>query len=287
MTLTRGDLIDRATIGVPRPAEALVPAEQGRAAPGRAGPGNLAPTPGPVLFARYAYPPNLLGLCGPGDAAALLEGSLANEEPQLRELARGFEGAYPYLRLIAAANDIADPLDPRVVEAYWIGNELTERVPVRALHADVTARFRPRMTNGDWGWLEASLAAGSIPNHAFHVLAIFPRAGMLRSGRGAPIVETMDRCRIRWGRVMDVTGSRLIVAARHLEIVDGRLALGSEVVETVSTWRDASGPIGAIPVGASVSLHWDWVCDVLDDRRLRALRRWTAGAIGIANETAI
>ena len=28
--------------------------------------------PGPVLFARYAYPPNALGYCGPDDPAALL-----------------------------------------------------------------------------------------------------------------------------------------------------------------------------------------------------------------------
>ena len=40
----------------------------------------------------------------------------------LRDLAAGFEGAYPYLELIAAANGIEDPLDTRVVDAYWIGN---------------------------------------------------------------------------------------------------------------------------------------------------------------------
>ena len=34
-------------------------------------PGDRAPVSGPTLFARYAYGPNRLGLCGPDDAASL------------------------------------------------------------------------------------------------------------------------------------------------------------------------------------------------------------------------
>ena len=80
-------------------------------------PGRPAP-PGPVLFARYAYGPNRLGLCGPDDAERLFgESSTDGDDREVRHLARGFEGAYPSLELIARANAIADPLDPRVVEA--------------------------------------------------------------------------------------------------------------------------------------------------------------------------
>ena len=60
--------------------------------------------PGPVVFARYAYGPNRLGLCGPDDAEALFgQTSRGSDERELRELALGFEGAYPYLELIARA----------------------------------------------------------------------------------------------------------------------------------------------------------------------------------------
>ena len=51
---------------------------------------------------------------------------------------RGFEGAYPYLELIASENGIADPLDARVVEAYWLGNDLLEHVGPRARHDDLS-----------------------------------------------------------------------------------------------------------------------------------------------------
>ncbi|MGZ8562186.1 MAG: DUF6390 family protein, partial [Candidatus Limnocylindria bacterium] len=178
--------------------------------------------PGPVLFARYAYPPNRLGLCGPADAPALHDGAIAGADRELRELARGFEGAYPYLRLIADENAVSDPLDARVVEAYWLGNELTANVRPRALHRDIDHRFRARMTGSDWRWLEEAVGAGSQPVHAFHVLEIFPRAGLLRGGAG-PILDTMDACRIRWGTLVSVHGDQLVVNAPRLELVDGAL----------------------------------------------------------------
>ena len=81
-----------------------------------------APVSGPVLFARYAFGPNRLGYCGPDAIEELFgEGAMGGDDRALRELARSFEGAWPYLELIARANGEADPLDRRVVEAYWLG----------------------------------------------------------------------------------------------------------------------------------------------------------------------
>ena len=51
-------------------------------------------TPGPVLFARYAYPPNSLGYCGPGDPSALLDAAADGTDlVGLGHLAARFEGA--------------------------------------------------------------------------------------------------------------------------------------------------------------------------------------------------
>lgn len=71
------------------------------------------------------------------------------------ELERQFEGADPYLELIARANRIADPLDRSVVEAYWIGNPLLDRVDMGALHRSLEERFRDR--SGAKGWACATL----------------------------------------------------------------------------------------------------------------------------------
>jgi hypothetical protein len=62
--------------------------------------------------------------------------------PGLVRLARGFAGAWPYLELIAAASGIADPLDGRVVEAYWVGNHLLDNVRMPKFGGFLDERFR-------------------------------------------------------------------------------------------------------------------------------------------------
>jgi hypothetical protein len=243
------------------------------------------PVTGPVLFARYAYPPNRLGLCGPDDAPGLLDGAIEGADRQLRSLALGFEGAYPYLRLIAEENGLPDPLDRRVVEAYWLGSPLTAAVRSRALHRDLIDRFRGRMAPRDWRWLEAALAGGSRPNHAFHVLEVYPRVGLMRDPRATPMLETMDACRVRWGRVIEVSGNKLVVAARRLELSAGRLRLGAERVEEAIGWQGPAGVLDGVGGGDWVSLHWGWACDRLAGDQLRRLAAWTDVAIVSANRS--
>ena len=249
-----------------------------RAAPLASGTGS-----GPLRFARYAYPPNRLGLCGPADAPALLEGAAAGAEDELRALALGFEGAYPYLRLVATENDISDPLDARVVEAYWLGGPLSDHVASRSLHRDLTDRFRARMPVGEWRWLEAALAGGSRPMHAFHVLEIFPRVGLLRGGAPDPMVATMDACRISWGRVTGVDADRVLVEVPRLEIADGHLALGPARAEAAVAWGGPGGLLGGVTAGDWVSLHWGWACERLSSRQVARLAASTAAALATAN----
>ena len=138
-------------------------------------------TAGPLLFARYAYPPNALGLCGADETRTLLEYGAAHEsDGGLAQLARTFEGAWPYLTLIAGANGVADPLDPRVVEAYWVGNELLDRVTGGELARHVEDRFRGRI-GGSWRRVVDAVAAGAVPHHSFHVLAVYPWLSTNRS----------------------------------------------------------------------------------------------------------
>ncbi|MEP7379996.1 MAG: DUF6390 family protein [Chloroflexota bacterium] len=245
-----------------------------------------APVPGPILFARYAFGPNRLGYCGPDDAAELFgQATTGGELPALRRLAQQFEGAYPYLELIARANGIADPLDARVVEAYWLGNELVARVRPADLAVSLDFRFRRRLRGDGWRWLADKPGAGALPVHAFHVLDVFPRLGLLRGGVVDDVVKTIDSCRIRWGRVLERDGDWLVVAAVPMALVDGKLALLPPRAETVRGWQDGRGFLGDAQSGDVVSLHWDWACDLLDARRLGQLQRWTERELRIANLT--
>jgi hypothetical protein len=238
---------------------------------------------GPTRFARFAYPPNVLGYCGTDDHRALLEYSASGTaDGGLRRIARTFEGAWPYLELIAGANGITDPLDARVVDAYWIGNALTQRVPASLLGESVTERFRGP-AGRDFAHLAETIPEGALPTHGFHVFAIYPWVGLLRSGATDNGLFVLDRCRIRWGRVERVEGDEAVVRARPLTWDGSVLALGLPVPERVTVTDDGLGLVPGVEAGAWVAMHWGWVCDRLEPHRLRALVQFTAATLDLVN----
>jgi hypothetical protein len=243
-------------------------------------------TSGPVLFARYAYPPNVLGDWGPDRADDLLQrvAHLA-DDPDLRLIAQGFEGAWPYLELIAHANGIDDPLDPGVVEAYWVGNHLLDNVGGRALHDSMEERFRPRVSARRSSNMTEGIPVDSVPTHALQVFGVYPWVGLLRTGWVEEPVRVLDRCRIRWGKVIRLGDGRAVVRFRRLVWDDRELVLGpnedEEVVQAVAP---------RLAVGDWVSLHWEWVCDRITPTQLKALREGTRrelAAVNVASRSAL
>jgi Family of unknown function (DUF6390) len=246
------------------------------------GPGPAAD--GPLLFARYAYPPNELGYCGGDDHRALLEQTSAGVvDGGLRQALRAFEGAWPYLELIAAANGLDDPLDARVVEAYWLGSPLLERVGPALLGGSLDERFRHR-AGPSWPRLAEAIPNGALPHHSFHVLGVYPFVGLLRNGVVNEPLHVLDRCRIRWGRVVAVTGDRAVVQSQPLEWVGHRLVLGAVRDEVAVTGEETMHLTRALAPGDWCSLHWDWVCDRLAPAQVRALRHYTATQLAAVND---
>jgi hypothetical protein len=241
---------------------------------------------GLLRFARYAYPPNQLGFCGPGDHASLLgylsEGRV---DTGLSELAQRFEGAYPYLRLIAGTCRIGDPFDPRVVEAYWVGNELLERVGAAPFFESLVSRFRGRMEPRSFSWLASVLPRGAKPHHNFHVFDIYRRAGLLRDERATVALDRMDQCRISWGRVLRVEGAEVVIDRAPLVLRAGKLVLGPPAASRVLRPIAPGGAPQELRPGDTVSVHWNWACERLDGRELGGLMRATRRAVAHANLT--
>jgi hypothetical protein len=239
---------------------------------------------GAQLFVRYAYPPNSRGSCGPADSDALLHyGQSGVSDAGLRELAKGFAGAWPYLELIAGATGNPDPLDYTVVEAYWVGNALLDTVGVRSIGNSMEDRFRAR-TGLQFPHLMEGVLAGGVPHHSFHVLEIYPWLGLLRDDRrSATALNVLDQCRIRWGEVVALAGDEALVRSRPL-VWDGlALSLGEPLIETAKYAVAGSGFIDDLAAGDAVSLHWDWVCDRLTAGQLRKLEHYFARHLKIAN----
>lgn len=233
------------------------------------------------MFARYAYPPNERGYCGPDDHRALLEYRSAGVADEgLAQLARGFHGPWPYLKLMAERTGAGDPFSERVVEAYWVGNDLLDRVDTVDFGNTIEERFRPRV-GSKWPGMAEAIPRG-VPHHSFHVFVTYPWVGLLDSGRGEPL-EILDRCRIRWGKVAEVAGDRVTVISRRLCWDGKQLSLGEPSPESAIRSVDGLGFTEPLRSGEWVSLHWEWVCDRLTPRQLAYLQRFSARQLKMTN----
>jgi len=256
------------------------------------------PAAGPLTFIRYAYPPNERGYCGPADTGSFVGyGQTGQIDGGFVELAKAFTGAWPYLELIAGATGIADPLDRRVVEAYWVGNSLLDRVGPLALGDSMQERFR-RTTGNRFSSLAEGVVAGGVPHHSFHVFCIYPWVGLLGQGRkGDHALTVLDKCRIRWGQVESVAGDQVVVKSRPILFDGRRLSLGEPILESAqfNTAVGSSGAGGTRPgtsdngdgaphAGEWVSLHWQWVCERLSERQVATLRRYTLHHLAVVND---
>lgn len=235
---------------------------------------------GPQVFARYAFMPNRLTYCGGDDNRALFDYCQAGvTDPGLRQLLRQFAGAVPYLRLIARCNLIADAFDRRVVEAYWLGNDLLQGVEARSLYDSLRDRFAPHMKRETLELVMGKAPAGARPHHSFHVIEVCLRNGWPQT------LDFMDNCRVSWGQVVAMDGATLTAAVRPLTLQGNNLVLSEPENQTVKRQFDGQGFVDDVAVGDWISIHWGWACQILSERQVSNLEAWTAYHLRLANQT--
>jgi len=264
---------------------------------------------GALLAARYAFMPNKLRYCG-GDSNAELFAYTANQQSDdgLKAMLKEFEAMYPYLRLIAEANKIADPFNYKVVEAYWLGNELLNNVSMNNFYRylvdeqKLKKKLRPALTEKIFG----KIPAGAKPHHSFHVLNIPKRTG------NYPVehtIKTMDECRVSWGKVKALRPRRIrlgrkisnlktavqnskanfteaiSVEYQPLVVAGNDILLGEPVEREVWAEMNEKAFVEELKPGDLVSVHWGWVCDKLSQQQVENLNKWTNWNLALANLT--
>lgn len=164
-------------------------------------------------------------------------------------------------------------------------NELLERVRPGELARHVDERFHGRIGRAREHIIDA-VAAGAVPHHCFHVFAVYPWLGLLRTGVVDEPLRILDQCRTTPAVVQSVDGESLDVLARTL-LWNGRaLRLGAPTTRTVR-WQDNGLAFVRRPSpGDRVSLHWDFVCDLLLPDAAEALSRATNRALHAVNRPA-
>jgi hypothetical protein len=238
---------------------------------------------GPKLFARYAYAPNELGYCGPAEAASLFElGATGRTRADVVMLARRFHGAWPYLTTLAELAGADDPLDERVVRAYWIGGPLLGEVDQQRFGERLLATIGAQAGHY-WQHLNGSLLTEASATHGFHVFGVYPWTRLLGSGPAEQPLYVLDNCRIRWGRVVARDGDHVIARSRRLTWNGQRLGLSPARRERVRIAVEGAGFVPDTRPGDWLALHWDWACDRLSPADVARLRYWTRWQLRATN----
>jgi hypothetical protein len=222
--------------------------------------------------------PNRLGYCGGADNRALLDYCIdGRSDPGLARIERQFQAAYPYLEFIAHQAGLPDAFDPRVVEAYWVGNSLLRWVDMRDFYRHIEERVGPKVDRRALALLLGQPPVGARPHHSFHVLDVSVRTGTLRQS-----LADLDACRISWGVVTRVEGDEVLVQRSPLAFAGDLLILG-EPHEYRARYRvEGRGYLPVPDPGAAVSLHWGWVCDLLTPAQVARLEHATRHHLALA-----
>ncbi len=236
---------------------------------------------GALLAARFSFMPNRLGYCGPEENRAMLDYLVDQHSDRgLEQILARFAGAFPYYSFIAAANGIPDPFDPRVIEAYWIGNELLEHVEVADLRRHLEERFNKRFPAKLLQSVIGQVPAGARPHHNFHVFSIPVRTGHLEMPH---TLETMDECRVSWGRVVADHGDTLLVERPPLTLAGDDVVLGPPAPRSVLRRFDGKTLLTEVSAGDVVAVHWGCACYRLTARQQRYLAKFTRDLLALTN----
>ncbi|MGD9620412.1 MAG: DUF6390 family protein [Mycolicibacterium sp.] len=230
--------------------------------------------PGHALFARYAFPPNELGYCGPPGTGT----RPGTPDAGLAAHAREFDGAWPYLKILAEAAGQPDPLDEPVVRSYWVGGPLLAELDA----SELLARLRDAFTGQVTGLLAQIPPENVLAHHSFHVFVVYPWIRFLERDPQTPL-KVMQDCRIRWGIVDEVDDEHAIILTRPLAFENGVLTLGAPIAERVRWCRGSALHAPAPIPGQTVSAHWNWICGPLTDADTTALEAATRKTLKLVN----
>ena len=235
------------------------------------------------ITALYGIKPHTLGFCGPREKKATravldyLSGKEISER-KIRKIFEKFEGAYSYYKLIAKANRIKDPFDAGVVKAYWIGNSLLDKVPIRKLREMVAKEFsRPGLLSKKLAEKKArEIPKGARPHHSFHVLRIGSVAHRIKL-QG----KLLDLCRVSWGKITKIDLSKGQIKVRYQPIIIGKKYQLGKTKEKYIIWNKNLLPQPKL--GQYISFHWDQAAQVLTKKEVKNLQKYTQQTLNSLN----
>lgn len=227
--------------------------------------------------------------CGPKEAKdrKIINDYLAGKPISVKTLdqvLKKFIAAYNYQEVIAKKNGLK-PMDTRVIEAYWIGNKLLEKVSRADLQKMIREKFvGPGMLSKEKAdRLIKNLPTGAVAHHTFHVFYL---------GAVTDVIELkgklLDICRPAWGKIIALKDngarkdSQLTISYWPIAIKNNQLSISKRTKIIKIIWRKIILPQAKI--GQTISFHWHLAGQVLTPDKVRNLRKYTLKNIKAVNK---
>lgn len=225
--------------------------------------------------ARFAHKPNQLKYCGPDQNRELFDYLKADEtDINLEKILEKFESLFPYLKLISSENKIENPFDEKVVEAYWIGNDLLKNIKKSQLYSHL--RENTKLTFREKIRLGEKLEMPDNIHHSFHVFNVWKQSCFAENPQ---ILKMMDECRIGWGLVTETDNEKIKVLYEPVIFSAGKLEFGAPSAKEIACETKNIFP----KINEWISFHWSSYCKTLSPEELKNLRKWTNINMNIRN----
>ncbi len=232
------------------------------------------------LAAVFSTVPNCKDYCGPAESWKAFEEFLKTGKgpEKVAGLLEKFVAFYPYAELIGEASG-KKPFDLEVVEAYWLGNELLEKIGPEDVAKMIKAKFEaPHLLPKTFAEkLVAGIPGNPWPHHSFQVLYVH-----FITGKVAKTVENEAQCLVSWARVERADGDGLVVKGPLVTLENGKYVLSGLVERKVATKLPDGFQLAADAAeGDWVGVHWGLAVRKLSDGELCRLQRYTKHTLEI------
>jgi hypothetical protein len=175
-----------------------------------------------------------------------------SREKNAREVMKNLSTLFPYLSLIGESANL-DPFHKDVVEAYFLGNDLIERV-----NHDDLIELAGKLTKTKSPLI---LSRKFKATHNSYVFCISPYVKRRREG----VLVFMDLCSISSGVVREVLEKVPVV------VVERKTLRGEVVCEKMIYDKTT---VGEIKIGDQVATHWRRVVKTLNNKEVKNLEHY-------------
>ncbi|MEI7604101.1 MAG: DUF6390 family protein [bacterium] len=232
------------------------------------------------LCAYFAGKPNAMHYCGTDSAINSISDCIVSGNcSSLREEYSHFKALYAYLKLYGEKFGL-DYFDKKIIEAYWIGNELLEqfdRNDFFTLLDNLESNGAPKLFIYEQREKFEKVNVRFIPHHAFNVT--FIGVGNV-TGSVEYNIENINNCLIRYGNISNIDDDKVTVNTYKYQIEN-----------TILIRKNCEEELGLnktffpyVKIGDSVAFHWKDLCNILNDDEKSRLDEYETTIMNDLNE---